>query len=132
MNTIRFPLNAEKETLSLLKTYSKTPSELIEISLPNTTVKALKIVTMDYTLYIKVTKALEAELLRIGRELMTEFGQIPLKDTKQMPTISVTLDKTAIVKLAFDWDKLVNFKHKATGWYVREDEEIVIDFFSLG
>lgn len=129
---VRYPFEqADKETQKSLKPFFKTQSEIVEVSFPNPRVNILKIVTLDYTLYVKRILPKDKEAyIDLGKTLADFFKEISKGEIGQVPKLSMNLDSDRIAVIKCDWEQLTPFKKKADGWFVQWSDDEFIDFFS--
>ena len=130
--TVRFPYDqADKETQNLLKPFFKQSSEIIEVSFPNPRVNVLKIKTADYTLFVgKILAKDKPAYIELGKALADVLKDIEKGEIGQVPKMTITLNKSKIVDITFDWQTLQPFKKKADGWYTQWQDDEYVDFFA--
>jgi len=130
--SVRYPFEqADKETQNQLKPFFKQSSEIVEVSFPNPRVNLLKIVTVDYVLFVnRILPKDKQAYVDLGKTLADFFKEIKKGETGQVPKLLLTLDKTKIAIVGCDWEALTPFKKKADGWFVQWTDDEFVDFFS--
>ena len=105
-------------------------SHLIEISFPTPSVpNAVRFVTAEYTLKIKLTKTSLAYWSPVLNALKELLSATPVKGTVDYGKMSILYTKKKAVELVLA-EESCTLKHLAPGWFKAEEELVTFDFFS--